>query len=398
LSLFIKPIKDISYDDIEAFCREGNEEGILLEYKGPLPNNKKIAKEIAAFANTYGGILLLGVNEEDRMPALPVVGVPYDEGLDEKISSIAFKSINPPLFPEIKICKLNDDESKAVIVVRVQESNDTPHRVEQDTKIYIRIASQSEPVLAPFGEIEWLMNRREKAITNKQRLLKRSRQRFISQFHSPLPPIRGISIIPLYPHKEIVPYLKLHDIVLGSYVKLPNSDEDFPCMVEVPITQQASIVFSETVEGDFKHHTEVSSFGLISYEERLSEDLNPNRGNIIDVYQTMEKIYVPLLFAKRFYRKAGFYGLVQINLFFERVRGRCLSLNDRYANLFDMDIDFERIISVSQLLSTLDEVAIDLLKELFWSFNYMCGAVDSSTLNGFLERQKNSLVLRGFVE
>src|SRR5208283_703610 len=225
MSLYTKAINDIAIEDVISFCTQSNEEGIRLEYKKDFSSrdaNRQIAKEIASFANTYGGILLIGIEEIDRKPMLPVVGIPNQEGLDEKVNSIALKAINPPVFPEIKICTVNEDSQNVVIVVRVHESNETPHRIEQDTKVYIRVASQNEPVLAPFEEIEWLINRREKAVANRKRLLKRAQIRFSNKYQQPknpdtkvlttlqppeeyvLPPTREISVIPLYPDRHLL--------------------------------------------------------------------------------------------------------------------------------------------------------------------------------------------------
>jgi hypothetical protein len=55
MSLFVKPINEIEFEDVKAFCDEQIEENRRLEYKKAFSSKdekKQIAKEISAFANT----------------------------------------------------------------------------------------------------------------------------------------------------------------------------------------------------------------------------------------------------------------------------------------------------------------------------------------------------------
>ncbi len=110
MSIFVKPINENEFEDVEVFCDEQIEENRRLEYKKAFSSKdekKQIAKEISAFANTHGGIILVGVGEKDRKPKLPIDGIVYVKGLNEKVTSIALKNIYPPVFPETKVSSLN---------------------------------------------------------------------------------------------------------------------------------------------------------------------------------------------------------------------------------------------------------------------------------------------------
>ena len=54
MSLYTKPIADITLQDVEAFCREGIQENATLDYKEAFPNH--LENTIAAMANTIGGV------------------------------------------------------------------------------------------------------------------------------------------------------------------------------------------------------------------------------------------------------------------------------------------------------------------------------------------------------
>jgi predicted HTH transcriptional regulator len=52
----------LNWQDVLAFLEQRLPEGSRLDYKGELPAN--IEKHLAAFANTQGGLLLIGVDQD----------------------------------------------------------------------------------------------------------------------------------------------------------------------------------------------------------------------------------------------------------------------------------------------------------------------------------------------
>ena len=59
--MFGVSIDKIELADVEAFCRTGVREGFILDFKLDFPS--RLEKAVAAFANTYGGMILIGVDE-----------------------------------------------------------------------------------------------------------------------------------------------------------------------------------------------------------------------------------------------------------------------------------------------------------------------------------------------
>ena len=84
--------------------------------KGPARND--LADELAAFANSRGGTLVLGVEDRDR----DVVGIPMDR-LDvavRYVSEVAQDSIRPSLAPVTERLELPDTRGRAQAIVRVE--------------------------------------------------------------------------------------------------------------------------------------------------------------------------------------------------------------------------------------------------------------------------------------
>lgn len=64
MSLLNKPVAEITFEDVEVFCRQKRKEGPRLDYKREF--NDAHVKLICAFANTLGGIIILGVDTDDN--------------------------------------------------------------------------------------------------------------------------------------------------------------------------------------------------------------------------------------------------------------------------------------------------------------------------------------------
>src|ERR1700722_16867599 len=86
-------------------------EGKTIEFKRDLSSMKPILKTLIAFANTAGGTLLIGRDNDGT-----IIGVNDVFEAEEKLANAIADSIYPPLMPEIETISF---EGKALIVVRV---------------------------------------------------------------------------------------------------------------------------------------------------------------------------------------------------------------------------------------------------------------------------------------
>src|SRR5205807_5563739 len=74
--LFWRPISDLTFEDIEECCRRFHE-NIRVEYKSTFDNSvkNKLPKVLSSFANSYGGILIIGIIAYAGGPQEPYEGV-----------------------------------------------------------------------------------------------------------------------------------------------------------------------------------------------------------------------------------------------------------------------------------------------------------------------------------
>lgn len=95
-------------------------EGSHLEFKRKVPRPERIAKEIIAFANTRGGRLLLGVDDDGT-----VVGVRDAEEEAFALEHALNAHCDPPVAFETEHVVVSN--RRFVIVVHVPESDTKPH-------------------------------------------------------------------------------------------------------------------------------------------------------------------------------------------------------------------------------------------------------------------------------
>jgi predicted HTH transcriptional regulator len=95
-------------------------EGKTLEFKRDLSSPLNGLRTVVAFANSAGGVLVIGVEDETRN----VKGVENPLDTQERLANVISTGIAPPLMPAIEIVPWRD---KAVIVVEVFPSYSRPH-------------------------------------------------------------------------------------------------------------------------------------------------------------------------------------------------------------------------------------------------------------------------------
>lgn len=128
-----------------------NGENQEVEFKESLPSKTDlISKNIAAFANTQGGVIILGVRDNGG-----IVGL--DEDLDKmqkRVNEIN-KSVNPPPILEIKVHNI---ESKNVLLVNVNKAANNMYHTFKGA-IYVRMGSVTQR-LEGSSQMEYLRDKK----------------------------------------------------------------------------------------------------------------------------------------------------------------------------------------------------------------------------------------------
>jgi predicted HTH transcriptional regulator len=197
--LFSKPLQEITYQDLTEFCERWSE-GVRVEYKQVLKTDH-IPKVISSFANTVGGIWIIGVKtDESGRAIIPIEGFPREPGIKERITQSCYQSLYPGLLPDIKILDVPGSSNNVVVVVRVPESNEAPHAIENTTKVYIRTNSITDRIdLAQIDRVEYLLKGRREAELKRNDML--AQLATYSRLKNNAVRVR---ISPQYPHRPLL--------------------------------------------------------------------------------------------------------------------------------------------------------------------------------------------------
>lgn len=116
-------------------------ESKTLEFKENARSLSGIIKTIVAFANTSGGVLLIGVKDKTK----EIVGVPNSLQEEERIANAINDSIAPLIIPDIEIHSYRDRE---LIIIRVPHAAGPLYLKSEGPKrgVYIRFGSTNRTV------------------------------------------------------------------------------------------------------------------------------------------------------------------------------------------------------------------------------------------------------------
>lgn len=301
-SLFNKPIEEITFQDIETFFKAKISENVKVDYKKDFPND--LGKYISGFANTIGGILLIGINA-DKTTNIPtdINGIDIENGLEEKVMSISQATIEPSVIPEVRVCPFKSDskllkDDKAVILIRVEESYDTPHMhlKNKDNRIYIRVHNETRP--ADIRTIDELMTKRKKSEEKLKDLIK---EKIAPRRHKGY---RLVYIVPDSPIKSIIPLNKETDNLLRENTPIFLTFGNYKPIREGGYFERQS-----------EFSAEVTKEGLICYRENLEnhESVGENAGGIM-VDRCMIVLIQMISYAKTIYKNIGYNGNIVIGL------------------------------------------------------------------------------------
>lgn len=141
---------------LKDLVRKGESDS--LEFKLKANHPEKIVREIVAFANSNGGVLLVGVSDDKSIPGLKFV--------DEE-EYILVRAIDRYCFPKInyQVERLHITDDREVLIFRIPKSADKPHVVLPDSpkdpqKAYIRIRDKS---IQASKEVRQILKWKDKA-------------------------------------------------------------------------------------------------------------------------------------------------------------------------------------------------------------------------------------------
>jgi hypothetical protein len=239
MNLWNKPIHEITFADVDEFCKQQIAESTRLDYKLE-PPDRELSNLVAAFANTLGGLIVLGV-DADKTTNKPIwppnKGMAKAPGIEEQITSLCQDNIYPPVRPQISTVLDNArSPGNVVVVIRVDESPEAPHTVNQGKRVYERTGPKNKDYdFAHIDRIQHLLTRRQRIEEQREQLIQEALGRSRRRMSDPLLlPVRWASVAPMFPWQDLCS----RQVCLDAYnrwIRLPHSGREHDW-----VTQQVS--------------------------------------------------------------------------------------------------------------------------------------------------------------
>jgi len=288
-------------NDIRAFCARFNE-GIRVEYKSTFDENvrRALPKVVSSFANSLGGVIVVGVNAANGEPQNPIegFGLPAEE-LVLTVESICLQGTNPPILPRTTVVK-SDVQGRVFLVIEVDESWEAPHAIENSKRVYVRTGNAANPYdLADVDLVMELVRRRAEPSALRDRMLLAARERArraVGEMH----PYVEVSITPLYPRRALCTRDDTWDFLSTQRYRGAHI---FPFAT---VRRVADGVASFNAPAEYG---QVSQFGLI-FNRKL---MQPHDGQFL-LGDPFHHTLRTLRCANAFFRRVGYRGNVEITV------------------------------------------------------------------------------------
>ena len=130
-----KPWDKLTTRDIKAFLVSFENESIFYELKNENIDGSKLAKEVAALSNTYGGYIFLGIDDDKTISGCT-------KWNEQRIHKTIYDTVIPT--PNVDVRRFRID-GNTIYVIRIEEGSLPPY-VTNKGIIYSRLSSGSCPV------------------------------------------------------------------------------------------------------------------------------------------------------------------------------------------------------------------------------------------------------------
>ncbi len=284
----------MTIQDVKIFCDKQVREGINLDYKRDL-TSKSLLKTMAAFANTRGGFIIVGVDDEDDRPKLPVEGIAWKESLPLSVTSM----------------------------ITHWES------------------------FATDGEWEFLRNKRERSVELRNQALEavkdifeaenrtdRSRSSRV-QIAPNIKPIYHLGmlrtvLVPLFPREIMCDVLKLSIHLMNERIPTLLSGEEYPQLdIQTKVFQEGAYKYEADSRGFALSFSLLTRFGVVATYERVLRVQENEPNDSIYFGHALASIEATLRYAGKLYDELAYTGSVMCTVSLVTVDNTALLLTDR---------------------------------------------------------------------
>lgn len=201
IGVLSKPADQISDEDIRELIASKVPEGEQIEFKRTLPEERrstddwmsggdqigkraktKLLEEVVAFANAFGGTLLLGIEESKEKPPVAdsISPIPRCQELAERLK-LVFRDCVEPQLPRVEIFAIITEDDEGVVIIRTDRSRLAPHRVKTTLECTVRRSDRCEKMT--MREIQDMTLNVSRGLERLEKRLAERSVRFVREFN-----------------------------------------------------------------------------------------------------------------------------------------------------------------------------------------------------------------------
>jgi len=260
-----RSLRDIGEADIRRLIELGLAEHLELEYKselygGNLQGRKEFLLDVAMFANTNGGILIIGVSdlrdEHGQATGVPdpdaVLGLVIDN--PERVLATYDASVTDSIEERLPLesAPVPVGEGRHVLVIRVPHSTKRPHSVRHEGHIYFPARRERQRYYMGVREIKEMVMRTASHLQQAEQLLD--------------------SVLDKETPRKVAPYLTMGIV--------PVFFEDFLVDVRAEAARKAVSVFSRVGGGGYENPYFTFN-GLKGWDKRFDHTVTLRRSGLV---------------------------------------------------------------------------------------------------------------------
>jgi ATP-dependent DNA helicase RecG len=119
--------------DLTCILEQGEDQ--ITEFKGGQFHNESLDKEVVAFANSHGGSIFIGIEDDGTVSGID------DKTIEERVINICRNLIEPLVLPEIFYHQ--HSSGKKVLEVVIPKGLFKPYKVKGQNRFYVRVGTVS---------------------------------------------------------------------------------------------------------------------------------------------------------------------------------------------------------------------------------------------------------------
>jgi len=388
MPFYTNPLSQLREVDLQELLTDNAVENLRLEFKSTIPKEEQTLKKLSSFANTYGGMMLIGAEEPDgRITNL--CGVPLEPGYKQTIANWCFIKVNPPLAAEVsEPIKLTN--GRFCYVVSVPESDVAPHFINGRKGVWIRtdeFTNRFRPELAKEDELRALFGRRRAVGERRALNIQRARERFsthVANRHTDaggnltnVGPSLELCVTPRFPARQLCREGDLRQHLNEAAFVWRRSQ--FLGHGSQPITAYESVIIRDRINVGSTSMFSVDVWGTCFYAAQIAVEVTNVAGvSVTGIHRGSVNGFILafLLHAAKTLRQLGYFGslVVQINLKSVRglhwLYGDGSAVYDKLGSELDNNISFELPELNEVFYSEPYRVGAQILETIYYSTNW----------------------------